>query len=90
MKREIKIRLKLQTTISNFNLMVTSTKKLSTMTSLVGDDGVLEGEGFEGDSLAPVELVLELDPVEPEGVQEGRQTFHRQQNGNRQRGEESV
>lgn len=44
-----------------------------------GQEG--EVEGGELDSIAVVELVLELHPVKSEGVEEGRQPLHDQQDG---------
>ena len=42
------------------------------------EDG-LEGERLEPVAIAIIELGLELHPVQPEGVQEGRQALHNQQ-----------
>jgi hypothetical protein len=42
----------------------------------------LEGEGLELVAIAIVELVLELHPVKPEGMQESRQPFHHQKDAN--------
>ena len=44
----------------------------------------LKGEGLKLVSIPFIELVLELHPVQPEGVQEGRQTLHHQQDTNSQ------
>ena len=41
-----------------------------------------EGKGDESITLSGVELALELDPVQPEGVQEGRQSLHQYYNNN--------
>jgi len=57
--------------------------------SFVGQaDDVFEGERGEGDSLAAVKLVLKFDPVETEGVKKSGKSLHRQQDRNRQHGEE--
>ena len=52
----------------------------------------LKGERLELVAIAVIELVLELHPVQPEGVQEGREPLHHQQDPNGQhcmRGEET-
>ena len=52
------------------------------MTSLVQDfslEHCLKGERLEHVTIAIVELVLKLHPVQPEGMEEGRQALHHQQ-----------
>ena len=44
----------------------------------------LEAERHELESISVVKLVLELDPVETQGMEESRETFHDQQDTNRQ------
>ena len=46
-------------------------------------DGPGEAVGAEGKAAAVVELVLELDPVEAEGVQEALHAVHAQQHPER-------
>jgi len=47
---------------------------------LAVEDG-LEAEGLEGIAHSLVELAHELDPVQTQGVQEGGQTLHEDQDG---------
>ena len=42
----------------------------------------LKGERLEPIAISIVKLVLELHPVEPEGVQEGREPLHNQKDNN--------
>ena len=50
---------------------------------------MLEVEGFEEHPRALVELGLELDPVQPEGVEEGAHALHDDEDGQRQNGPEA-
>lgn len=47
----------------------------------------IEGEGEKLETLSAVELVLELHPVQAQGVQEGRQPLHDEQDAHGERGE---
>ena len=49
---------------------------------------LLEFKRSKEDTRAFIELRLELDPVQPEGVQEGRQSLHKTQDADGQHGPE--
>ena len=52
-------------------------------------EDVLEAERDEDVSLSLVELWLELDPVETQGVEESRKSFHQDEDRNSEEGPES-
>ena len=52
-------------------------------------ENVLEAERDEDVPLSLVELWLELDPVETQGVEESRKSFHQDQDRNSEEGPES-
>ena len=58
------------------------------MTEINSVSSLLIREGFEQETFSVIKLGLELDPVKPETVEEGRQAFHHAQDADGQEGPE--